>query len=70
MAQTYDTFWQQKYVRSLEEKMQHEAAVVCAGQCTLDEYRQRTGIIRGLQMAIDAVTELNDEIHKAEQGKK
>lgn len=70
MAQTYDNFWQTKFVRKLEDKMQAEAQIVLSGQLPLDEYKRRTGIIMGLQIAVDAVSELNSEIAKAEQGSK
>lgn len=70
MAQTYDTFWQQKFAKALEAKIQHLAEIVCDGRISIDEYRDRTGQIRGLRAAIEAINEVNDEIRKAEQGVK
>lgn len=70
MAQTYDTFWQQRFARAIEEKMRHEAEIVCSGVCSPEEYKSRTGVLRGLQMAIDAIDEVNTDIKKAEQGSK
>jgi hypothetical protein len=68
MAQTYDTFWQQRYARLLEEKIQYEAEIVCSGVFSFEEYKTRTGRIQGLKVAIEAIEELNSEIRKAEQG--
>jgi hypothetical protein len=70
MAQTYDTFWQQRFAKALEAKIQHLAENVCAGQMQIDEYRSVTGQIRGLQVALEAIDEVNLEIHKAEKGSK
>jgi hypothetical protein len=70
MAQTYDTFWQQKFARALETKMQHYAEIVCSGTCDPMDYKRQTGIIHGLQMAIETIDELNAEIRKAEAGGK
>lgn len=70
MAQTYDTFWQQRFAKALEVKIQHEAETVCAGGLDFASYKELTGRIRGLRMALDAIEEVNDEIHKAEQGRK
>lgn len=68
MAQTYDTFWQRQFAKALDAKIQHEAEIICAGQLDLGGYKEASGRIRGLRMALDAISEVNDEIRKAEAG--
>lgn len=70
MAQTYDTFWQQRYARRLHEIIEAQADALCAGQMSHDEYKAACGIIRGLNMALDAMDEVSADIRKAEQGSK
>ena len=69
MAQTYDTFWQQRFAKLLDEKIQYHANVVCDGRLSIDEYKTEAGVIRGLRLALEAIDELNDEIRKAEAGR-
>ena len=70
MAQTYDTFWQQRYARRLAELIAMQADALCAGQMKRDEYKLAAGTIRGLNMALEAIDEVTAEIRKAEQGSK
>lgn len=71
MAQTYDTFWQQRYARYLNELIAAQVDNVASGNA-IDhaEYKAMAGIIRGLRSALDAIDTVNDEIRKAEQGSK
>lgn len=70
MSQTYDTFWQQRYARHLQQMIEAQAEMICAGQMNPEEYKSATGIIRGLSLAVDAIEQVNSEIRKAEQGSK
>ena len=70
MAQTYDTFWQQQFAKAIAEKIRHESEVVCAGGLDHASYKELTGRIRGLSMALETIEEVSTEIHKAEAGRK
>ena len=57
-------------LKALMAKMEHEKEIICNGLLPYDDYKNLTGRIRGLQMALDAIEEVNAEIKKAEQGSK
>lgn len=68
MAQTYDTFWQRRYAKNLEERIQREAEIICSGALDINSYKELAGRIRGLRIALEAIDEVNDEIRKAQEG--
>jgi hypothetical protein len=71
MAQTYETFWQKRFARRIEELIAAQADVLCSGTATSHaEYKSMAGVIRGLTMAIEAIDDVNTEIRKAEAGEK
>jgi methylthioribose-1-phosphate isomerase len=71
MAQTYDTFWQQRYARHLRLLIESQTQVLAAGNAVdFAQYNAMVGVIRGLSMALEAIEEVNDEIRQAEQGSK
>lgn len=71
MAQTYDTFWQQRFARRIQELIAAQADVMVAGTASDHaEYKSMAGVIRGLRMALDAIDDVNTDIRKAEQGSK
>lgn len=71
MAQTYDTFWQQRYAKRLMDLIEQQKDTICAGAAeNYADYKMVTGVIRGLTNALEAIDELNSEIRKAEQGSK
>lgn len=70
MAQTYDTFWQQRYAKRLEEIISGRTDVLISGNAQdYADYKHNAGIIQGIRMAIDVIDEINTEIKKAEQGR-
>ena len=71
MAQTYDTFWQQRYARHLREQRAAQVEVIASGNVAdLAEYKSMVGVVRGIDLALEAIEEVNAEIRKAEQGGK
>lgn len=68
--QTYDTFWQQRFAKRIQELINAQAEMVCGGGAQDHAaYKELTGTIRGLRMALGAINEVNDDIKKAEQGR-
>ena len=69
MAQTYDTFWQQRYAKRLEELISARTDVVTSGNLDYYDYKYSVGVIQGLRMALEAIDEVNLDIKKAEAGR-
>jgi hypothetical protein len=71
MVQTYDTFWQKLYGKRLNEAAERESERIVAGNAQdFADYKFQAGIIRGLNIAHELISEVNTEIAKAEQGEK
>lgn len=71
MVQTYDTFWQKLYAKRLNEAAERESERIVAGNAQdFADYKFQAGIIRGLNIAHELISEVNTEISKAEQGEK
>lgn len=71
MVQTYDTFWQKLYGRRLNEAAERESERIVTGNAQdFADYKFQAGIIRGLNIAHELISEVNTEIAKAEQGEK
>lgn len=71
MVQTYDTFWQKLYGKRLNEAAERESERIVTGNAQdFADYKFQAGIIRGLNIAHELISEVNTEIAKAEQGEK
>lgn len=71
MVQTYDTFWQKLYGKRLSEAAERESERIVTGNAQdFADYKFQAGIIRGLNIAHELISEVNTEIAKAEQGEK
>ena len=71
MVQTYDTFWQKLYGKRLGEAAERESERIVTGNAQdFADYKFQAGIIRGLNIAHELISEVNTEIAKAEQGEK
>ena len=71
MVQTYDTFWQKLYGKRLNEAAERESERIVAGNAQdFADYKFQAGIIRGLNIAHELISEVNAEIAKTEKGEK
>ncbi len=70
MAQTYDTFWQNKFAKRLKEAADTEGEAIIFGSVEdFASYKYRVGIIRGINIAHELMSEVTSEINKDKQGK-
>lgn len=70
MAQTYDTFWQSKFAKRLQEAADSEAESILFGSVEdFASYKYKVGLIRGLNLAHELMSEVTSEINKDKQGK-
>jgi|DEB19_MinimDraft_3_1074340.scaffolds.fasta_scaffold114016_2 hypothetical protein len=70
MAQTYDTFWQSRFAKRLQEAADLETESLVFGAVEdFASYKYKVGIIRGLNIAHDLISEVTSEINKDKQGK-
>ena len=71
MVQTYDTYWQQIFAKRLNEAASRESERIVSGNAeTFADYKFQAGIIRGLNIAHELISDVNTELKKAEQGEK
>lgn len=69
MVQTYDTFWQKVFAKRLGEAAERESERIVSGNAAdFADYKFQAGIVRGLNIAHELISEVNTEIKKAEQG--
>lgn len=71
MVQTYDTYWQKIFAKRLNEAAERESERIVSGNAQdFADYKFQAGIIRGLNIAHELISDVNTEISKAEQGEK
>lgn len=69
--QTYDTYWQKIFAKRLNEAAERESERIVSGNAQdFADYKFQAGIIRGLNIAHELISDVNTEISKAEQGEK